>query len=117
MAVKNAGQIVLFKFPQTNLVVGTLRPALLLKQIAGEYGDWLTCMVSTKTGREVIDLDNIIEMTDEDFGQSGLKSASVFRVSRLAVVADGVPIGTIGEISPARLAIIKKNLADWIESC
>jgi mRNA interferase MazF len=115
MAVKKTGQIVLFKFPQTNLVIGKLRPALLLKQITSEYGDWLTCMISTKMGQETIDLDDIIEVTDEDFIQSGLKSSSVFRVTRLAVISDTIPIGTIGEISQERLATIKKNLSHWIE--
>ncbi len=110
-----AGQIVLFKFPQTDLTTGKLRPALLLKQIDNRFGDWLTCMISTKTGQEQIDLDNIIEATDSDFIQSGLKSSSVFRVTRLAAIADNIPIGIIGEILPERLTIIKKNLAHWIE--
>jgi mRNA interferase MazF len=99
MVVKKPGQVVLFKFPQTNLVTGKLRPALFIKQIAGRYGDWLTCMISSKTGQEIIDLDDIIEVTDGDFIQSGLKSPSVFRVTRLAVISDSLLIGEIGEIS------------------
>jgi hypothetical protein len=43
MVTKKAGQIVLFKFPQTDLATGKLRPALLLKQISSKYGDWLIC--------------------------------------------------------------------------
>jgi mRNA interferase MazF len=116
MVVKKPGQVVLFKFPQTNLVTGKLRPALLIKQMASRYGDWLTCMISSKTGQEIIDLDDIIEITDGDFIQSGLKSSSVFRVTRLAVISDTLPIGEIGEISAERLAKIKKNLARWIEN-
>ncbi len=116
MVVKKPGQVVLFKFPQTNLVTGKLRPALLIKQIDSGYSDWLTCMISSKTGQEVIDLDDIIEITDDDFIQSGLKSSSVFRVTRLAVISDALPIGEIGEISKERLAKIKKNLARWIEN-
>jgi mRNA interferase MazF len=115
MEVKNPGQIVLFKFPQTNLVVGKLRPALLIKKVNSDYRDWLTCMISTKTGQKVVDLDNIIETTDEDFVQSGLKSSSVFRLTRLAVISESVPIGVIGEVSPERLALIKRKLAHWIE--
>jgi mRNA interferase MazF len=110
-----AGQIVLFKFPQTDLTTGKLRPALLLKQIDNRFGDWLTCMISTKTGKEAIDLDNIIEITDPDFIDSGLKSASVVRVTRLAAIAETLPIGVIGKISAERLKLIKKNLANWLE--
>ena len=105
----------MFKFPQTDLAIGKLRPALLLKQIDNNYGDWLTCMISSKTGQEIIDLDNIIEIIDEDFIQSGLKSTSVFRLTRLAVISDTIPIGIIGEISQSRLTVIKHNLAHWIE--
>jgi mRNA interferase MazF len=115
MVEKRPGQIVLFKFPQTNLVVGKLRPALLIKQVSSDYGDWLTCMISTKTEQEVANLDNIIAITDEDFVQSGLKSSSVFRLTRLAVIAESVPIGVIGEVSQERLILIKRKLARWIE--
>jgi mRNA interferase MazF len=40
--MKQAGQIVLFRFPQTDLVEGKLRPALLLGKLPGEYDDWLS---------------------------------------------------------------------------
>jgi mRNA interferase MazF len=109
-----AGQIVLFKFPQTDLTVGKLRPALLLKPLSNRYGDWLVCMISTKTGQEISGLDEIISPHDSDFTQTGLKSESVIRVSRLAVVSKKILLGRIGEISTQKLDKIKRNLADWI---
>lgn len=36
-----AGQVVLFRFPQTDLEEGKLRPALLLGKLPGEHDDWL----------------------------------------------------------------------------
>jgi len=39
--MKQPGQIVLFRFPQTDLAVGKLRPALLLGRLPGGYDDWL----------------------------------------------------------------------------
>jgi hypothetical protein len=39
--MKQAGQIVLFRFPQTDLEEGKLRPALLLGKLPGAYDDWL----------------------------------------------------------------------------
>jgi len=47
--MKEAGQIVLYRFPQTDLVEGKLRPALLLGKMPGEYDDWLICMISSQT--------------------------------------------------------------------
>lgn len=46
--MKQAGQIVLFRFPQTDLEEGKLRPALLLGKLPGEYDDWLICMISSQ---------------------------------------------------------------------
>ena len=43
------GQIVLFKFPQTDLTIGKLHPPLLIKPLSNNYDDWLVCMISTKT--------------------------------------------------------------------
>lgn len=82
------GQIVLFQFPQTDLIVSKKRPALLLKSVPNSYEDWwLVCMISSKTGQEIIGLDEIISPLDSDFSETGLKSESVVRVSRLAVVS------------------------------
>lgn len=38
------GQIVLFNFPQTDLIIGKKRPALVLKSLPNNYQDWLVCM-------------------------------------------------------------------------
>ena len=57
-----AGQIVLFKFPQTDLTVGKLHPALLIKLLSNGYDDCLVCMISTKTSQEMPGLD-IAEFT------------------------------------------------------
>jgi mRNA interferase MazF len=71
-------------------------------------------MISTKTGQEIPGLDDIISPNHSDFAQTGLKSESVIRVSRLAVVSEKILLGNIGEISSQRLERIKRNLATWI---
>jgi len=109
-----AGQIVLFKFPQTDLTLGKLRPALLLRSLSNGYDDWLSCMISTKIRQEITELDEIIAPDDQDFGQTGLKAESVIRVSRLAVVSETILLGSTGSISATRLEIIKVKLANWI---
>lgn len=47
MALIKAGQIVLFRFPTTDLVLGNLRPSLLVVPIPSSYDDWLVCMISS----------------------------------------------------------------------
>jgi len=114
MNMKQAGQIVLFRFPQTDLEEGKLRPALLLGQLPGEYGDWLICMISMQLRQALPGFDEIIQETDSDFVESGLKVASVIRIGRLAVVDGKLLLGATGQIASERHERIKHRLADWL---
>ncbi len=112
--MKEAGQVVVFRFPQTDLEEGKLRPALLLRKLPGNYDDWLICMISSQTRQYVVGFDEIVQENDDDFGESGLKVTSVIRVGRLAVISGEILIGAIGQISSERLGRVKKHLADWL---
>jgi len=112
--MKQAGQIVLFRFPQADLEAGKLRPALLLGQLLGEYDDWLICMISTQLRHAVPKFDEIVQENDSDFADSGLKVASVIRSGRVAVVQGEMLLGAVGHIAPERLQRIKRNLAEWL---
>lgn len=109
------GQIVLFRFPQTNLEQGKLRPALVIARLPGEFDDWLISMISTQTRHYLAGFDELIEEDDNDFFKSGLKSVSVIRAGRLAVVNADRLLGATGEIDPERLKRIKTNLANWLK--
>ena len=112
--MKKAGQLVYLQFPQVNLLAGKLRPGLLLTQLPGKHDDWLVCMLSTQLQQFVLDLDEIINPTDADFLQSGLKKASLIRGGRLAVVEDAMLVGAIGEIHQIRLQRVKQRIANWL---
>ena len=109
------GQIVLFRFPQTDQTEAKLRPALVLRRLPGQYNDWLICMVSSQLHQKIPDFDEVITPTDSDFQQSGLKLASVIRISRLAVVDSDILLGKLGQIDTQRLSRIKRTLANWIQ--
>ncbi|MFZ6021512.1 MAG: type II toxin-antitoxin system PemK/MazF family toxin [Chloroflexota bacterium] len=112
--MKKAGQVVLFRFPQTDFEEAKLRPALLLGKLPGRFDDWLICMISSQTHQYVAGFDEIIQQHDDDFEESGLKTTSVIRVGRLAVVSGEILLGAIGEISSERLHLIKQHLSDWL---
>lgn len=112
--MRQAGQIILFQFPQTDLDAGKLRPALLLGKLPGDYDDWLICMISSQVRHYIPQFDEIIQETDDDFPQSSLKSTSVIRIGRLAVVEGRILLGATGQISPERFQRIKNHLAEWI---
>ena len=113
--MKQPGQIVLFRFPQTDLEEGKLRPALLLGKLPGEYDDWLICMISSRLYQRITGFDEIVQEGDPDFTASGLKTPSVIRVGRLAVVEGEILLGAIGQIASKRLRRIKSNLAKWLK--
>ena len=108
-------QIVLFRFPQTDQTEAKLRPALVLRRLPGQYNDWIICMISSQLHQEIPDFDEVITPSDSDFQQSGLKLASVIRISRLAVVNSDVLLGKLGQIDTQRLSRIKQRLANWIQ--
>ena len=108
------GQIVLFRFPQTDLQQAKLRPALVLREVQGMYDDWLICMISSRIYQQQIDFDEVVSHADEDFRNSGLKTDSLIRVGRLAVVESKIFLGITGHISTQRLWRIKEKLSKWI---
>jgi len=112
--MKQAGQIVLFRFPQTDLEEGKLRPALLLARLPDEYDDWLICMISSQIRHCVPGFDETVQETDPDFAGSGLKVSSVIRIARLAVADGEILAGAIGHIGPQRLQRIRNRLAKWL---
>jgi mRNA interferase MazF len=92
------------------------RPVLLLARVPGPYDDWLVCMFSTRLHQEVPGFDEIIDVDASDFEQPGLKTPSVIRVARVAVVSDEMLLGCIGTIGEERLSRIQDKLANWIQS-
>ena len=109
------GQIVLFKFPQTDQTKGKLRPALVLRRLPGPYNNWLICMVSSHLDQKVPDFDEIITPDDSDYKESGLKVPSLIRIGRLAVVDGDILLGKLGQVDALRLLRIKQKLSRWIQ--
>ena len=112
--MKRAGQIVLTPFPFTDLTGAKLRPVLLLRPASNRFDDWLVCMVSSQLAQAETGLDEIITPSDADFVVTGLKTSSVLRLSRLAVLDGALLVGSIGAIDAGRLADVRQRLADWI---
>ena len=71
-------------------------------------------MISSRLHHQVLELDEIIRDTDADFAQTGLKTTSLIRVTRLAIVSEDILRGAIGTLSEERLKRIQSRLANWI---
>jgi mRNA interferase MazF len=108
------GQIVLFRFPQTDQDAGKLRPALVLRRLPGRDDDWLICMISSRLHRAIAEVDEVVRLEDPDFPATGLKAASLIRSTRVAVVAAQRLEGTLGQLAARRLERIRARLAAWL---
>lgn len=71
-------------------------------------------MVSSRLEQALANFDEIVAADDPDYAASGVKTPSVIRVTRVAVVEDSVLAGCIGAIGQDRLLRIRARLADWI---
>lgn len=108
------GDIVLIRFPQSDLQIGKLRPALIVAVAPGRHADLLLSLVSSRIYQAVPQFDEIIEPSDSDYAATGLKTRSVIRLARLATVEASVINARLGQISAKRLGDITDRLADWL---
>lgn len=107
--------IVLIRFPQSDLQVGKLRPALVIAVAPGRHTDLLLALITSQTQQAVPKFDEMIETGDSDYKMTGLKVRSVERLARLASVESNVISARLGRISAKRLAQIKSRLGDWLK--
>ena len=60
------GQIVLFKFHQTDQTLGKLRPSLVIRKLPSLHDDWLICMISSQLSQELPKFDEVIKEEDTE---------------------------------------------------
>lgn len=109
------GDVVLLRFPQADLQEGKLRPALVLALAPGHREGVLLALVTSRVYQAIPGFDELIQPSDADFAASGLKTASVVRLARLASVEQTVIVARLGEIAPERLKAIKQRLIEWLQ--
>jgi len=90
-----------------------MRPAILIAAVP-PFNDWLACALSSQVHREVAGLDIGIAATHPDFDRAGLSMPSLIRFAHLTTLPDKTIQGSVGEVSPATLALIKERLRKWL---
>jgi mRNA interferase MazF len=91
------GDIVLVRFPFTDLSASKLRPALVLA-LDNKYEDIILAFISSVV-EDTEETDYILEEDDKDFPETGLKRTSVFKMAKLATLSEDLVSGEIGSIS------------------
>lgn len=110
------GDVVLIRFPQTDLQIGKLRPALVVAIVPGRYADVLLALISSRTHQAVPEFDELIDPSEADYAATGLKVRSVIRLARLASVNIISINARLGRISPDRLQHVTNRMAAWLAS-
>lgn len=101
------GDIVLIPFPFTDLTGNKLRPALVL--LAGSVDVTVAFITTQLRWKESSDV--ILSPTE----QNGLKQESLIRLAKLATLDSNLVDGLLGEIDPAKIIEVNRNLKDLLK--
>ena len=106
------GDVALTPLPQADGQIKP-RPAILLRRMP-PFSDWLICGVSTQLQHQVVGFDEVIESSQPDFSQTGLKATSLIRLGFLTVLPANYFLGVLGAISSERHARLLQRLAEFL---
>ena len=103
------GNVVLARFPFTDLTGTTLRPAVIVSQ--GQLGDDLVLVAISSVVRGALaPADYTVESNHPEFISTGLRVTSVIRVHKLATVERSVIIRRLGSLGPQLQAEVDRLL-------
>jgi mRNA interferase MazF len=93
------GDVVLTRFPFTDLTGASLRPAVVVSQ--GQIGqDVVLAAISSVVRGALAPTDCTVEVTHPEFALTGLRITSVLRMHKLAAVDRSVIVRRLGRLGP-----------------
>ncbi|MBC8233072.1 type II toxin-antitoxin system PemK/MazF family toxin [bacterium] len=103
------GDVVLTRFPFTDLTGASLRPALVISM--GQIGqDIILAAISSVLRGTLVPTDYTVDTTHPEFAMTGLRVTSVFRIHKLATVERSVISRRLGRIGPRLQAEVDRLL-------
>lgn len=92
-----AGEVVVLRFPQTNLQSGKRRPALVVADLPGD--DLILCQITSQARSHGVS----IPLSQGDFQGGRLDRDSYIRPQRIFTVESNVVLYTVGQVMRAKL--------------
>ncbi len=89
------GKIILIPVPYTDLTAAKLRPALVIFE---GRRDLIVAAITTTMFNVFPEWDIVIETDDSEFHKTGLKAASVLKLTKISTVRKDLAEGELGEI-------------------
>ena len=102
------GELVLIQFPFTDLSSQKVRPALIVGRVSGD--DVIVAFVSSRMAGADPNAEQAVEPTDPEFRTTGLKTASLIRLNKLATLHRGLIRRRIGQVGPATQSAVDTSL-------
>jgi mRNA interferase MazF len=103
------GQVVLVRFPFSDLSKTKLRPALVLAAV--EYGDLVLCQITSKTYEDRM----VIELTDAAFSDGALPVKSYARPTRLMTASDSLVDRAVATLTEDKRSEVIQMIIDIIK--
>ncbi len=103
------GTTILIPFPFTDLSHTKIRPAVIVSNITTGDGV-VTAFISSNPSKKVNKTDIIIKESDRVFKQSGLKTNSVIKVSKVATLDKKIILGELGKLDKKIISEIDKKI-------
>ena len=99
------GDVVLVRFPFTDLTTTKLRPAVVL----ATHGDDLTIVgIFSRLQQPSQQTWVVLSSQDPTFFETGLKTTSVIKAERIAVIEQSVIVRKLGSLSPSQMGQVKR---------
>jgi mRNA interferase MazF len=105
MATPAAGQVVLLRFPFSDLSQTKLRPALILA--AADRGDWIVCQITSNPFGDA----HSIQLDQSSFAFGSLSRTSFVRPAKLFTANEALFASVAGTLEPETLATVRQRVA------
>ncbi|MDZ7304594.1 MAG: type II toxin-antitoxin system PemK/MazF family toxin [candidate division KSB1 bacterium] len=104
------GDIILITIPFSDLTSAKVRPALVVSPEDQVENDFVVALITTNIHRPLRPSDHAIRTGDKDFGATGLRFDSVFRMAKLFNLDKALAQRKLGKVSPELMKKLEKKL-------
>lgn len=106
------GKVVLVPFPFDDLSTTKVRPAVCLTDEIKPHGHVILAFITSNVASNPSTTDLVVDASDSDFAQTGLKVSSTIRVHRLMTVSKVIFRRELGELSVGQQEHLRRRIVE-----